>query len=638
MNEAKEKKNTLSVLKFQVNDPPIFFKKLNKEWIYQGLDNLYPEYLIDLYNRSSTHNAIINGLVDFTMGKGLTGPEDFLKKANAEETWNEVLRKVTFDYCLYNSGSLEVKRNRLGEVSGYFHLEVGNVRVNINETKYFFSEDWGKKNQFIHHDFDDRDHHNGHHHAHSVRHIRTNFNVKPIDFKLFDPENKIDQSGERELIFFKGYQPMSRWYTKPKYVGSLAAIESEAEMDNYDLNALKNGFLGGTLINMGQGEPADKGKIEREVQQTIGGSNGVQIMLNFNDGDDDRATVEELPSGADFEQIRETALRARDKIFTGHGVTSKMLFGVSQPGQLSGRTELIESWELMMTAVIKPKQEVVLNIINMIAGLEGISEEIEIEQMPPIGAGNPVDAKTFVENLTPEEIREIGAEQFGIELSEQVEVEQQMSKLTKQEQIILNACRKYGKNSTQCKVSRRRAAKFEAGKLVHFQDEDDDMEVLNIIQQNPEVSMTDIAKAENRFSLRNLIRIIAGLISIGLIERDETRLTTTSQGEEVAADIEDPVKLEIRYQYVERPNALPLVEAGTERQDGSIRTQDGETREFCQELLAMDKLFSREEIENINNDLGTDVWMTRGGWYTVPDKDVALPFCRHIWDQVLVEV
>ncbi len=64
----------------------------------------------------------------------------------------------------------------------------------------------------------------------------------------------------------------------------------------------------------------------------------------------------------------------------------------------------------------------------------------------------------------------------------------------------------------------------------------------------------------------------------------------------------------------------------------------GESREFCVQMLKMEKLYTRDEIDQMSAILGYSVWLRRGGWYTVPNTDPPLhiPHCRHEWKQRIV--
>jgi hypothetical protein len=68
----------------------------------------------------------------------------------------------------------------------------------------------------------------------------------------------------------------------------------------------------------------------------------------------------------------------------------------------------------------------------------------------------------------------------------------------------------------------------------------------------------------------------------------------------------------------------------------------GKSRDFCVGLMSIDRLYSREEIDLLRNGMKSsysdvaDVWLARGGWYRPEGTETSLPYCRHIWNQVIV--
>jgi hypothetical protein len=60
------------------------------------------------------------------------------------------------------------------------------------------------------------------------------------------------------------------------------------------------------------------------------------------------------------------------------------------------------------------------------------------------------------------------------------------------------------------------------------------------------------------------------------------------------------------------------------------------SRDFCLRLLSLNRLYTRDEINNISSRVDRNVWNYRGGWYTNPQTQVSTPYCRHIWVQQLV--
>jgi hypothetical protein len=84
---------------FADNKIPEFKEVKSKDWVLFGEDNKFPDHLLYLYNKSSNHNAIINGKVIYIIGKGY---ETGTGKVNSNgETFNEVLKKLCIDIELF---------------------------------------------------------------------------------------------------------------------------------------------------------------------------------------------------------------------------------------------------------------------------------------------------------------------------------------------------------------------------------------------------------------------------------------------------------------------------------------------------------------------------------------------------------
>lgn len=59
------------------------------------------------------------------------------------------------------------------------------------------------------------------------------------------------------------------------------------------------------------------------------------------------------------------------------------------------------------------------------------------------------------------------------------------------------------------------------------------------------------------------------------------------------------------------------------------------TREFCREVIAMNKMWSLSDIQELSLELGYDVWERRGGLWRHKDGEVT-EYCRHRWQQQIV--
>jgi hypothetical protein len=64
--------------------------------VYYGVDNKFPQLLIELYRKSSVHATCVNAKHQAIVGQGLTGvDESILSIANKEgETWNDIINKI----------------------------------------------------------------------------------------------------------------------------------------------------------------------------------------------------------------------------------------------------------------------------------------------------------------------------------------------------------------------------------------------------------------------------------------------------------------------------------------------------------------------------------------------------------------
>ena len=153
-------------------------------------------------------------------------------------------------------------------------------------------------------------------------------------------------------------------------------------------------------------------------------------------------------------------------------------------------------------------------------------------------------------------------------------------------------------------------------------------EVLNALKNNPLITSVELA-ALLELEFDELIGAINILQTSELITIEGSTLGLTDIGAKIADAIELPER-EVKYRYELRPDAPALVEGGR-------------SRDFCQDMMSMRKLYSKQEIEVLRNGMKssgiadvTDVWLARGGWYRKPETTTSVPYCRHIWKQVIV--
>jgi hypothetical protein len=596
------------ITEFASAEIPKFLEKKNQNIVYFGVDNIYPFELIDLYNDSSTHNAIVNGKVGYTVGNGLYSEDLEVKKwlsfANIDEDWTSLLKRISLDYELFNGYAIEVIKTGVG--NQYHHIDFANIRVGLDGGLQY-SDEW----------ITDKGLRNG----------------KP-KIQYLDRYNPKDQEQKRGVIYHVDYRPNLKYYPLPVYVGSLAEIKTDVQIGDYWLNEVKNGFVGGTLIQHNNGVPetqAEAKEFEETFQDKFGKATGTKIVHLFAPSKENGSEISNLNGNDLHERYLEMSNRVKESIFIGHRVTNPILFGVKEAGQLGARNELDLAYEIFTNTYIAERQNTLLRTIKKLAFFEIQKSEIEIIPLKPIDSVD-LTSDIILANLTRKEIRDLINDQTGLNLVEEVNAPAAPVAL----------CSHFADDSDishlfdNIGVSEDDYEEIEAFDI-HFDSDGSPMEfattgqgiiqrVLKAILTNPLIQASGIAGALE-LTFPQLITSIGILKDSKLIEITGEAINLTPTGKKVAEVIDVP-QTEVKYKYTLRSDAPAL---------------KTESRDFCRKMMSKRKLYSKAEIELLRNDMKTssitdvtDVWLARGGWYRKPDTETSIPYCRHIWKQVIV--
>ena len=673
MEQVAHKEHGLMFVKFENQKVPEFKQVRGKDWIYWGETNEYPDYLIDLFMRSSTNNAIITGKVNYILGNGwkvnkagmtMTNTaiaNDFISSINPNESLDELSDSVFLDFEIFNGFALEVIWNKLGTDFDLFHIPFNKIRTNESQTKYYYSKDWSIVAQ----------------------------SEEKTGLKEYLPFDAKVTKGSSIFLFQitaprKGKDP--NVYSMPEYIGSTMAMETDLECSNYNLSEIKTGFSAGTILNFYNGIPDEpkKKEIERMIKSKFMGSDRAGgIIVNFSDGKDRGSDVVSL-SGNDLDKrYIELKKDVRQEIFVGHKVCSPILFGVKTEGQLGGRTEIAEAYELFQNTYVSKRQRILAKVFNKFYKLKGISGKLYLEQTTAIGFGipealiaqampidfvkeklgignketinadvkiivnainslSPLVANKVLESMSVEEIRGLVGLTGGlVKTTTKTQTDLLMSaqnnfapgvewagrKLKQIDSLKLTSeFKKIGRSKSLFNIyksSEIENATFQSvlqKKAEYFANEltADQRAVIDLLNKEQNTPTTEIAKAL-KISNKEVEKIIDTLVKLEYLNATDLGFTPSSAALDIV--IEEGAKtanIELLYSYELRTNAPKL---------------KGVSREFCGDMVKMDKLYTYEEIQNLSNDLGTDVWETRGGWYSNPNTAAPTPQCRHIWFQ-----
>jgi len=628
---AKPKKfsaNSLTVLKLSSIPTPTFKEVRGKDYISYGEDNLFPKLLIELLNKSAKHNAIITGKINYISGDGVevNGAgltieqkavlKSFLDNINSQgEDIVDLLNKIAADLTIFGGIALEVIYTKGSErVAELNHIDFGRVRSDEDNKRFWFTKDW------------------------SVFRPEQNEDFK--EFQGYDPKVKKGV----QLFYFKEYRPNADVYPLPDYIGALDYIATDVEIANFHYTSTANGFVGGTLINFfnGEPEPEEQRTLERKLKEKFAGTdNANSIIMNFADSKDRAAEIIALrPNDFDkqFDILNRTV---QQEIFTAHRITSPMLFGVKTEGQLGGRTELIDAYELFTNTYVRSKQVIIERILNELIGLNGVSDRLEIKTLPPIV--EKFTEATMVSVMTKNEIRErLGLKPLEVEdetLTPTSEVA--MGKHSADVRKIIKIVDRFGAPAKDFLTLKTKPAKFSSEKeaelteaLAFAQLTGREMRVLDLIRNQPQIESAQIADIL-KIKPEDIVKIVDDLTERGFIkvgQKDGVLNRTINAEARTLLDQNLTTEIFIHYRYVVAPGAGAAIIPGT--------------RDFCRQLLGLNKVFTRTEIDQIGKTIETeldagsrDLWRERGGFYTRPEggalAGVTTPYCRHIWQQEL---
>ena len=573
-------------VEFENNKVPKFLEKKGKDYIYYGENNLYPEYLLELFNRCSKHNAIVTGKTLMIKADGFETDSVALKQFIDENDINEILYKAALDLEMFGGFYLDIIWGLgSGKIAAIEHIDFSKIRVSDCETKFFYCEDWADNKV-----------------------VRSENGVREL--KCFNPNINIG----RAVLYIKQYRPDCKVYPLPDYIGAIASIETDIEIANFHLNNIKNGFSAGMMINFNNGQPT--ADIQREIARKLklkkqGTDNAGEVIINFSDSKDKAPEILPLtPSDLDkqFLQLREDTTQ---EIFTGHKITSPLLFGIKQAGQLGGRTELLDAFELFQNTYINSRQTFLEYVFNNLFAINGLGEA-KIKKVKPLGY--VLSENILTQILSKDELRKM----IGYEPVQQpTQTEQQPTVQLEKHEHIIKLFSECGEDEDSFEFV---AQNFSNQK---FALEDIDKQILQMIKDDRFATTTNIAKALKTTpeAIVNRINILTsdGYISNKVINQNGTDIIArelTSSGETIS-NIEKPLTtIETKYKYT--------------------GPQDSKNRAFCAKLLELKKLYTRDEIDRISQAVDYNVFAMRGGFYHNPSTDITTPYCRHKWSQVSV--
>ena len=345
-------------------------------WVRYGEDNLFPKYLIELYETTPVHGPLCTSIAKMIAGDGLDGDAGAIALLSDKK-----IDKTAFDLKIGGSFFWEVIWSKDGQsVAQINHLPFENCRLSKADetdeiTGIWYSKDWGA--------------------------IRKK-GCEPVFIPRF---NKAASTAEpRQVYYHFANITGSQYYGKPDYFSAVNYIELARQIGIYHVNNIMNGFFPSFIISQFNGvpDPDTKREIINEWNRHASGArNAGKAFFTFHEPGTTPPSITTFPlSDADkqYQYLEEAQMR---NIMMGHRVTSPLLFGIRDSSGLgSNADELRQALAIFNAYVIKPAQQDIVEAIETITGATvSIKPYVPFEDNKP---AQPTPVQAQLEKKKPE--------------------------------------------------------------------------------------------------------------------------------------------------------------------------------------------------------------------------------------------
>tara|TARA_R100000664_G_scaffold12317_1_gene19805 strand:- start:6191 stop:7954 length:1764 start_codon:yes stop_codon:yes gene_type:complete len=348
-------------------------EKTNQDWISFGEDNLYPNYLLELFLGSAINGALVKSIGAMIYGEGLTATnidesketkESFLRLNELlHNSDDDVLKDLALDLKLFGGCYVNViwSRDR-SKISQIKHIPAQYIRsgkmIDGEIDTYYYSADWSK-------------------------HKKPEYT--PRAYRSFSTK---DRSSASQILMIRDKNPALFYGFAPDYVAATDWIQMELEIAQFHLSNITSGMTPSMHVGFSNGIPTEEERrtIERQLNQKFAGSgNAGKILITFNDGKETAPVIEPIQMNDAQSAWEGMSKQAVNQILAGHRVTSPILFGIRSEGGGLGNNadELRDAYSLFNNTVVIPFQNTLLKGLAKIFHVNDINLDLYFKTLKP---------------------------------------------------------------------------------------------------------------------------------------------------------------------------------------------------------------------------------------------------------------
>ena len=440
----------LDLVKLSHYNIPHLVEDTRNDWVNFGNDNLYPNYLLDLFLGSAINGALIKSIGAMIYGEGLAATnvddntdtkESYLRLTELlDNSDDDVLKDLAMDLKLFGGCYVNViwsrDRSRIAKIK---HIPAQYIRsgkmIDGEIDTYYYSANWAK-------------------------HKKAEYRPRP--YRAFSTE---DRSSASQILMIRDKNPALFYGFAPDYVAATDWIQMELEIAQFHLSNITSGMTPSMHVGFSNGVPTDEERrtIERQLNAKFAGSgNAGKILITFNDGKETAPIIEPIQMNDAQSAWEGMSKQAVNQILAGHRVTSPILFGIRSEGGGLGNNadELRDAYSLFNNTVIIPFQHTLLKGLEKIFKVNDINLDLYFKSLKPADFIDLEVTKTQSEEDQEKEgvsKEDIDTEELKHEFKDLQDIDTQPTKgMIEEAEKGLEWRREHGRGGTQIAVARAR--------------------------------------------------------------------------------------------------------------------------------------------------------------------------------------
>ena len=369
-------------------------------YIRFGSDNLYPQYMNQMYYMSPLHGSIVDFKTNATIGGGYTFDESkltdmekvvlyaFGKKIGFKDT----LKTITKDVILHGRCYflIELKGGKTHNVK---RVAPEKVRINQAKTLYAVNEDW-------------------------------QFGMQITTFAPYHPECK-------DGTYLYAYEQKSvgqDYYPLPQYTSALNFAFLSGELSYLQKSNIQNSIFPSFAMMFPKKPQGNEEMqlIKDTVNKLKGAENAGKAVAFFANNKESLPDIVNVPTNSNDELFKGVSELNTEQICFAHTI-DPILLGVRTTGSLGSGSDIKQAYVIFEKNTIIPLRETITDVINGLLRAVGINAHVEITNyqivnetitsvdekgkdiINALNAMNPTLAAKVLENMTANEIRELAS-------------------------------------------------------------------------------------------------------------------------------------------------------------------------------------------------------------------------------------